>query len=305
MIWPPLEIHESLGSLSLPQQQCTTNRLGPSLPAYTWLDHINVDFTCPNTRRTKAFQCHRTSSPHGTHSFTHTRQSKMSDMGDRTDESPTPLSASSHQEKRKDKIGEKDICNPSSAVSAQPSQISLSGAYQSNLQDITHSQWHKTMDVQALTSSKASKQNNQHFNIDLTSCTKYSLITQYTGTGSQYYTSIRLWQQHKTNYTPSLHIKYSVYFHNSCIPYNCVNSKCTKIVGSWLSVHTLNILGSYDIWFTNMAMFIGTVFFFLEHHTITHNKDYKITPHTLEENLMYNIHNNKMFTWACALSYDT
>ena len=45
--------------------------------------------------------------------------------------------------------------------------------------------------------------------------------------------------------------------------------------------------------------------FFSEHHTITHNKDYKITTHNLEENLMYNINNNKMYTWACALSYDT
>ena len=35
---------------------------------------------------------------------------------------------------------------------------------------------------------------------------------------------------------------------------------------------------------------------FSEHHTITHNKDYKIATHNLEENLMYSINNNKMYT---------
>ena len=74
-----------------------------------------------------------------------------------------------------------------------------------------------------------------------------------------------------------------------------MNSKCTKIMRSRLSVHTLNIIESYDVWFANMAMFTGTGFF-SEHHTITHNKDYKITTHNLKENLMYSINNNKVYT---------
>ena len=53
-------ISTNLWAASLPQQQCSTNRLGPSPPAYTWLDHINMTSLCPNTRRTKASQCHRT-----------------------------------------------------------------------------------------------------------------------------------------------------------------------------------------------------------------------------------------------------
>ena len=40
---------------------------------------------------------------------------------------------------------------------------------------------------------------------------------------------------------------------------------------------------------------------FSEHHTITHYKDYKITTHNLEESLMYNVNDNKMYPWACAL----
>jgi len=34
---------------------------------------------------------------------------------------------------------------------------------------------------------------------------------------------------------------------------------------------------------------------FSEHHTITHYKDYKITTHNLEESLMYNVNDNKMY----------
>ena len=105
--------------LSLPQQQCSTNRLGPSPPEYTWLDHINMNFTLS---RHASHQCvlvsQKQSSPHGTHSFTCTRQSRMSDVGDRTYESPTPLSASGRQQREgRTKIGEKDIRNPSSAAS--------------------------------------------------------------------------------------------------------------------------------------------------------------------------------------------